>query len=333
MPNATLDELKATPGIKLVDPLPALQTQEGPTCGFYALSIVMQYWKARTKTETLVAPPARNRDVDHQPEDVKAGLTQTPKPQPEGEAKQRARPAVQSLRSLGGEAARSLGEGQAVHPGGMFDINQIAQVAKAVKGLDGGEQYKVRTYTLNTHDNFQKGICALIDHGIPPIVAFDVAAGDPVTDKGESAHWGVVLGYYVDKEVLWFAATHGHGKYYRWLAKDLTDSNFGLDGGSSETDVWIKGTARPDRSAIQAYLERVNANAPQNLPTAKELLLKLAKMKTRPQWSRAGDKTAPSQATPPVFVVDQPIQTRQVSAVKLKLAYQVLAVSPNLQGQ
>src|SRR5262249_42907257 len=51
----------------VVEPIPRSQTQEGPNCGFYALSIVLDYWKAVGKTATSY--PARKRDVDLQGRD------------------------------------------------------------------------------------------------------------------------------------------------------------------------------------------------------------------------------------------------------------------------
>ena len=46
---------------KVLEPYPKPQNQEGPNCGFYALSIVMEYWKAKGAVKQTI--PARKRDV------------------------------------------------------------------------------------------------------------------------------------------------------------------------------------------------------------------------------------------------------------------------------
>ena len=53
--------LKSYTNAKLLNPLPEPQAQEGPNCGFYALSIVMKYWHARGQAGPTL--PARKRDA------------------------------------------------------------------------------------------------------------------------------------------------------------------------------------------------------------------------------------------------------------------------------
>ncbi|MEP7280940.1 MAG: hypothetical protein ABI696_03080 [Rubrivivax sp.] len=310
MPQTKLDQLTVTPGIKLVAPVPKLQTQEGPTCGFYALSIVMQYWRARDAL--VMAPPARARDRTHQPEDVRDQFDPGP-----------------SLRKLGGKAAgtsaRALGPTGAVHPGGMFDIRQIAQVAKAVQGLMGGAQYAVEIVTHRDPDAFQQAIVEGIDAGIPPITAFDVKSGDPAQEGGRHAHWGVVIGYFKQDGVLHFAATHGHGNYYVWTARALTESNFGLEGGVSEDDEWVKATGVPDREGIRAALQRVDKG---KLDQAKVLFAQHIGKFRRPQWSRAADPTQPNASLGNLLVSKTVTETRRVNPVQLNLAHHILKVRP-----
>lgn len=183
----------------ILDPLPQAQTQEGPNCGFYALSIVMAYWKALGKVAT--SPVARKRDA------------------PGGD------PGERSLRNIGKEVGALDIEGRPQHStGGVFTAAQLAAVAAAVS------EFQSRVITKSKPDEFIGALCTLIDKGLPPIVAFDVQEGDPALLGGQHSHWGVVIGHYTQSGARRFLATHGHGKYYVWLAGDLQKSNFGLAG-------------------------------------------------------------------------------------------------------
>jgi hypothetical protein len=189
---------------RILDPIPQTQHQEGPNCGFYALSIVMDYWKA--KGITGASAPARARDTATQGRETNEG---------------------RSLRSIGKEAG-VLGTPNTDNwsSGGVFTAAQLAEVAKAVQFA----RFRARIKTWKQPMSFVLGICNVIDSEVPPIVAFDVQkGGDPMSDGGgQHSHWGVVLGYFeIDKKVN-FVATHGHGAYYRWLGTELQESNFAL---------------------------------------------------------------------------------------------------------
>jgi hypothetical protein len=184
---------------RILDPLPQAQTQEGPNCGFYALSIVMAYWKARGKVDA--SPVARKRDA---PDDGT------------GE---------RSLRNIGKEVGALDVDDLPEHStGGVFTATQLAAVAAAVR------QFEAKILTKQAPNDFIDALCTLIDKGLPPIVAFDVQQGDPAQLGGQHSHWGVVIGHYTQSGTRRFLATHGHGKYYVWLATDLQQSNFGLAG-------------------------------------------------------------------------------------------------------
>jgi hypothetical protein len=184
---------------RVLEPLPVAQTQQGPNCGFYALSIVMEYWKAMGRVANTF--PARKRDVP---------------------ADDAVKQDVQSLRNLGKSvgALTMAGSGQ-TSTGGVFDAAQLAEVAKAA-------DFVAKVFSPSTHDGFLKVVCKSIDGQVPPIIAFDVEKGDPVQSGGQNSHWGVIVGYYHDKDVLHLLATHGHGKYYTWPANSLAESSFGL---------------------------------------------------------------------------------------------------------
>jgi hypothetical protein len=206
---------------KVLDPIPVDQAQEGPTCGYYALSIVLNYWKAKGKSS--VSLPARDRDVRPSVGGSKADKDQRPP----------------SLRKLGRTHAGVLDTTGVVKrsTGGVWSAHQLAQVAVAVNG-----GYNVSVKTKNDAPSFIDSICDAIKDDTPPIVAFDVLEGDPnPKGVGEHSHWGVIIGYYHVDKALWYVATHGHGGYYLWLATSLQQSNFALVGktfrGSAETKV------------------------------------------------------------------------------------------------
>lgn len=190
---------------RVLDPIPSAQTQEGPTCGFYALSIVMDYWKAKGRTK--MSAPARQRDIDLQNRDP------AEKDNP-------------SLRNLGKQVgALDVNGVVKVSTGGVWTAKQLAAVAGAVKFAN----FNVRVETVLAPYKFIPAICQAIDAGIPPIVAFDVDKHEAVSNAaGQKSHWGVIIGYFVAKGATWFIATHGHGGYYVWPAIDLQKSNFAL---------------------------------------------------------------------------------------------------------
>lgn len=314
MPQIALEQLSQVEGFELLQPVPVAQTQDGPTCGFYALSIVMQYWKARTTSVQLNAPPARKRDREFQSDEVARQLSPG-----------------DSLRKLGGDSAptsaRTLGQTGVVHPGGLFSIDQIRQVAKAVRGVDGAAQYTATIITERKPEDFKYVLLACLRKGIPPIVAFDVDNGDPVQAGGKHAHWGVLVGHHQDREKLWFAATHGHGKYYKWIADDLVASNFGLDGGSTEADTWKKTGGKFDETKFYGVHKD-----PSEL---RERMVKSFHRLERTRWDRPGggqESGAHLRPQPPAdlkaYLPDVQHDSRTVPPVKMDLAHHILAVSP-----
>src|SRR5262245_45526513 len=152
----------------VVDPIPRAQTQEGPNCGFYALSIVLDYWKAKGRTATSY--PARKRDVDLQGRD--------------GEEK-----AHPSLRAIGKQVgALDLGTQPQASTGGILTAAQLAAVAQAVK-------FQAAVVTRSDPTAFIEEICRSVTAGVPVIVAFDADGdNDPIRDDGQHSHWGVVFG-------------------------------------------------------------------------------------------------------------------------------------------
>lgn len=192
---------------RVLEPIPREQVQEGPTCGFYALSIVMDYWKAKGRTK--MSAPARQRDIDTQKRDP------AEKDNP-------------SLRNLGKQTgALDVGKMVKASTGGVWTAAQLAAVAAAVKFAN----FKVKIETQVNPIDFVMAIFDAIDADVPPIVAFDVRDAEPVSDAaGQRSHWGVIIGYYEDMDIQWVICTHGHGGYHVWSASKLQSSNFALTG-------------------------------------------------------------------------------------------------------
>jgi hypothetical protein len=234
---------------RLLDPVPRAQTQEGPTCGFYALSIVMDYWKAAGRTNA--SAPARARDVELQNRDKTEGP---------------------SLRNLG-KAVGALDQAGVAKAstGGVFTAKQLAAVAKAVKFAN----FNVRIKTARNPHAFVFSICDAINSGVPPIVAFDVRAGDPVPDGGQSSHWGVIIGYFNDKGVDWLVATHGHGGYYLWQAYNLQQANFSLASVRhlpAEEKIRLVGQGTPETAAVLAKYQRTQWEESESAKNVKAML-------------------------------------------------------------
>src|SRR5690348_12914753 len=80
MPRISLENVKKISmeaGAIVLDPIPKDQYQRGPNCGFYALSVVLEYWKEKGKiSETL---PARKRDIRDGPKQVNVPKDANPK--------------------------------------------------------------------------------------------------------------------------------------------------------------------------------------------------------------------------------------------------------------
>lgn len=218
---------------RVLDPIPVEQSQEGPTCGFYALSIVMDYWKAKGSTQ--MSAPARKRDIATQSRD-----------QSEADSP--------SLRNLGKQiGALDVGTKAKVSTGGVWTAAQLAAVARAVKFAN----FRVSIETQADPHQFIVAICRGINAGIPPIVAFDIREAEPVSDAaGQRSHWGVVIGYFAHNNAAWFIATHGHGGYHVWQTTKLQESNFALSGTTVNKELEHK--VRGSGTGMTGKLEKYN---------------------------------------------------------------------------
>ena len=176
-------------------PVP-FRVQEGPTCGLYALGMVMDYYHSldRSNEVPFVQPGDETRADSH-------NYSASTGRQLFGTAK-RAGYFEESLRIVGKE-------------GGMFVADQLGQLATKF-----GYRYDLIENATATD------IRAVVDRGHPALVGFDVDYdGNPANTAGKRAHWGVVTGYFTFEGVDYFTAQHGwEARQYIWRADALESS-------------------------------------------------------------------------------------------------------------
>ncbi len=184
---------EATRALKLGADVPG-RVQSGPTCGLYALGMVMDFWELQNPTaaESPLVVDADNwrRDSHTLQPDTKYRLFD--------EAKK--------------NGYTTQGE--------MFYARQLAQLAEQF-----GFQTKV-TENLSLPD-----LHAAVDKGHPVLVGFDVDNdGNPGLFGGSRAHWAVIEGHFEKDGTEYLVATHGWtGKEYVWRADDFLASVNQLD--------------------------------------------------------------------------------------------------------
>jgi hypothetical protein len=212
-------------GAILVKPIPEKKPQTGPTCGLYALSIVIRFWHnllVQKGVKPSFQEPAPRGAVDRPSvkeqlnrEIEKAGGKVPKNPAKFTGVQMPAHDLLQIAETLGSRV------------GEVLDAESLADVARHAKL----EAWVVRwskpaeMFPVVRHH---------IDQNVPLIVCYDVipdrgaTQGDPGLTKGEHAHWAVIFGY-VDKAPRKVLATHGWGAYYEWNADDLAASNAQID--------------------------------------------------------------------------------------------------------
>lgn len=162
--------------------------QDGPTCGLYALGMVMDYWDR--KDSKNLNPLVRNEDV------VRWDSHSVP--------------ADTSRRLLDDAKAKGF-----TTQGEMFYASQLASLARSF-----GYKAKVNAdFTLTE-------LHQVLDRGNPALVGFDVDnAGNPGLYQGKRAHWAVIEGHFNKDGVEYLVATHGWtGKEYVWKADEFMAS-------------------------------------------------------------------------------------------------------------
>ncbi len=151
------------------------RVQIGPTCGLYALGMVMDAWHARDPKH----PTALVQDLDL-----------------DGRGKQYTFDPTTDARILDvakAEGFTALGE--------MFTARQLAKTAERFG------------YVATTHEDATlEDLYRVLDAGHPAIVAFDVDYnGNPTDNGGDRAHYAVIQGYFDDASGRVLIARHGWG--------------------------------------------------------------------------------------------------------------------------
>jgi hypothetical protein len=164
------------------------RVQEGPTCGLYALGMVMDFWDSKDSKNLnpLVQDGDKIRwDAKNRPADT----------------------AKELLPSALKDGYTTKGE--------MFTADQLGKLA-----TEFGYQYKL------TQNASLKDLQAALKRGHPVLVAFDVDfQGNPGRYGGERAHWCVVEGMFTKGGEKYVVAKHAwDGKDRVWNASDLLES-------------------------------------------------------------------------------------------------------------
>jgi len=170
------------------------RVQDGPTCGLYALGMVMDYWEKKDPNNGL-DPLVQSSDASRS--DSHSLNTDT-------------------QRLLLDEAKKACFTTQ----GEMFYGRQLAQLAQNFG-------YAAKVTPNVTLDD----IVAAVDQHHPVLVPFDVdRSGNPGLFGGKEAHWCVIEGHFDENGVKYLVATHGWtGKEYVWRADDFMKSVNQLD--------------------------------------------------------------------------------------------------------
>lgn len=222
---------------KTVKPVPKIQNQVGPTCGLYALSIVMRFWydlfMEKHKASPLQQPnpplkPARDPSALSQRESL-----------------------MKEIRDAGGKPTPYKPSGLPTFHQSMLDIaetmgSRIGEVAEAktlarIARASGAFDAKVLTWDDSA--GMMDIIRAQIDRNCPCIIGYDnTNTGDPGKGtEGDRAHWAVVFGYVEENGVYSVLATHGWGRYYKWVAEDLRESNEQMTKGWHQKEgTWVQ---------------------------------------------------------------------------------------------
>lgn len=164
------------------------RVQDGPTCGLYALGMVMDFWDR--KDSKNLNPLVQSRDT----------------------VRWDSHSAPADTRSLMLDEAKKRGF---TTQGEMFYATQLASLARSFG------------YHANVKNDFTlTDLKAVIDRGHPALVGFDVdQQGNPGLFHGKRAHWAVIEGHFQKDGVEYLVATHGWtGKEYVWKADEFMAS-------------------------------------------------------------------------------------------------------------
>jgi hypothetical protein len=164
--------------------------QQGPTCGLYALGMVMDYWNSKDASNPSVL--VSDKDLGGQGRNYNVEPTSDER----------------MLTYVRDNGYTSAGE--------MFKARDLAETASHFG------------YSASLHqDATLEALYTVLDAGRPAIVAFDVDyRGNPGDFGGKRAHYAVIQGYFEEDGERYLIARHGWGgsKDYIWKAADFDQS-------------------------------------------------------------------------------------------------------------
>ena len=194
------------------------QEQRGPSCGFYALGYVMQYWYERGQA----------LGIDYK---VKAPLAPRTKMEVAQDRDDQLVKQGKKDLAVAGEffSLRQYGKHNKLTAyGSVFNAGNLVKVAQGAGSQYAG-QYDGRTLATSSSDDLITKAKNLIEHAAcPVIIPFDVSTdgdscGDPVSEEGKAAHWAVLVGFYEEAGDTWFLNYHW-GEYHYCRARDMANS-------------------------------------------------------------------------------------------------------------
>jgi hypothetical protein len=217
--NGPVADFAKSKGATTISPLTSPgPNQRGPTCGFYALGFVMQYWYERQvatgENQNLTAPlPVRTHAT---PQAEQAGFF--------GKTAKSAYAMIGTYSSL-----RHYGKyNKLTAYGSVFNAESMVKIAKG-QGAQYGGQFSGHVLVTGDASDLVARTKLLLAKECPLIIPFDVGDdGDPGNSwSGERAHWAVIVGYYSDASEDYFIHYHW-GKYRHAKAQAFADSNYSL---------------------------------------------------------------------------------------------------------
>jgi hypothetical protein len=202
--------------------------QRGPSCGFYALGFVMQYWSLQQERDTQgtdYGPPLKTIPVrTHMNVEDKSSKT---------EVQRHAERIARLDTILEGEQYASLrqyGKIMDTVYGGMFNAESLVGVARGLcsqwEGMYDGRV--VHVSWVEGVDGLLRKAKTLLDADYPVIIPYDTEQGqrkdgEPTNAKGDKAHWATLVGYYPHTKIdnlIYYT----WGDYYYCEAQKMAES-------------------------------------------------------------------------------------------------------------
>ena len=267
--------------------------QRGPSCGFYALSFICNYWFTRLDAQyqglsqplEKPLPPRTNLDPPQ-----KRRTTEERRLKAEGPAT--------SLRQIGKRIGATL-------IGSLFNAADLLRVAETV-GYNG----KV-VLTEHPGDLVTK-VKWYIERNIPVAVPFDAGgSGDPTSSGGGDAHWATVVGYYEEQQAQYIIMQH-------WLKYYFCEATL------------LAGSCHQLNSNNQVEFKKVEVKNKQTGNVEKRDFVKTSTLKLNDQTtilSRPGNDKEEYVAMNPEFCEPQALQHDQN---KVGLRRKIVPIYPKL---